>query len=303
MVNNIRSEQLNKRTKRRRFTHNLSLRLIFLTPAGFFMIVLYGISLLVFLRYSFYGFSNGKLYPAWILDSWKQFFTHPYYWGVVLSTLKLAVLVTIISIAIGYPLAYFLYRLNRPKLQQWLAALIFMPLLVSVVVRSYGWLILLSDRGLINYILLSIGVIKQPIHLVYNFTGVVIASIHVLLPFACFPIFSLLMRFDPALKEASTDLGASRLQTFRYITFPISLPGVIGAVQLVFPLILSAFVTPALLGGGRVTVLSQQVYQSTISINWPIAAVDGAMLLVITMLCLLIIEWIAKLLFGNLQSS
>ena len=272
-----------------------------LSPTTLFMFLLYGYALLTFLRYSFYHYEAGRLTAAWELDAWLDYLSDPFYWNILATTLRLAVVVTVLCVVIGYPIAYFLHRLRSDNLKQWFAILIFAPLLVSVVVRAYGWLILLSSSGLVNYLLTSLGLIEEPLRLVFNFTGVVIATVHVLLPFAAFPILSVMVQLEPALKEAASDLGASRWQTFRHVVFPLTIPGVAAAAQIIFPLVLSAFVTPSLLGGGRVTVLSQIIYRSTIDLNWPIGAVAGFVLITLTMIGLLLFERLTRRLFGNWQ--
>lgn len=276
-------------------------RLMMLSPAMVFMVLMYGFALVLFLRYSFFDFDRGRLTSAWQLDAWSTYLTDSFYWGVLLTTVRVSLTVMVFCILIGYPLAYFLHRLPNKNLQQWFSILIFAPLLVSVVVRAFGWLILLSSSGLVNYILLGLGLVDEPVRLIFNFNGVIIATVHVLLPFAVFPILSVLVQMDPDLKEAAHDLGASRWQTFQHIVFPLSVPGVAAAATIVFPLVLSAFVTPQMLGGGRVTVLSQIVYRNTVDLNWPIAAVAGFVLIALTMLGLVVLERVAARMSGYWQ--
>jgi putative spermidine/putrescine transport system permease protein len=240
--------------------------------------------LLTFFEYSFYRFRRGRLEQVFNLDTYYRFLFDDYYHLIIYDTLRMATLVTVLSLIIGYPLAYALYRVNRPSIQRWLGLLIFSPILVSVVVRSYGWMVLLSDQGPVNWLLLRLGIVSEPVTLVFNLIGVVISLTHVFLPFVVFPIFSSLTRIDPALKEAAEDLGATWWTTFRRITFPLSLPGVVAGAQISFTLALGAFVTPAMLGGGRVLVLPLQVYNATSEINWPVAAVGGMALLIISMI-------------------
>lgn len=250
--------------------------------------------LLGFLEYSFYRFRRGRLEQVFTLDTYQRFLTDEYYHAIILDTLRGAALVTILSVLIGYPLAYGLWKINRPGLQRWLGLLIFSPILVSVVVRSYGWTVLLSDQGPVNWLLLKLGAISEPLTLVFNFTGVLIALTHVFLPFVVFPIFSSLTRLDPSIKEAAQDLGAGWWTTFRRITLPLTLPGLVAGAQICFTLALGAFVTPALLGGGRVLVLPLQVYQATTEINWPVAAVGGLVLLLAAMVAVLLFNRLLK---------
>lgn len=258
--------------------------LLLLAPTLLVMAYAFAAPLLSFFEYSFYRFRRGRLEQVFTLDTYSRFLFDDYYHVIIYDTLRMATIVTVLSLAIGYPLAYALYRINRPSIQRWLGLLIFSPILVSVVVRSYGWIVLLSDQGPVNWLLLRLGILSAPVTLVFNLFGVVISLTHVFLPFVVFPIFSSLTRLDPALKEAAQDLGAGWWTTFRRVTFPLSLPGVVAGAQIAFTLALGAFVTPAMLGGGRVLVLPLQVYNATSDINWPVAAVGGIALLIISMI-------------------
>jgi putative spermidine/putrescine transport system permease protein len=258
--------------------------LLLLAPTLAVMAYAFVAPLASFFEYSFYRFRRGRLEQVFNLDTYWRFLTDDYYHIVIYDTLRMATLVTVASLLIGYPLAYALYRINRPAIQRWLALLIFSPILVSVVVRSYGWVVLLGDQGPVNWLLLKLGIVSAPVTLVFNLVGVVISLTHVFLPFVVFPIFSSLIRLDPALKEAAEDLGAGWWTTFRRVTLPLSLPGVVAGAQICFTLALGAFVTPAMLGGGRVLVLPLQIYNATSEINWPVAAVGGMALLLIAML-------------------
>lgn len=258
--------------------------LLLLAPTLLVMAYAFVAPLATFFEYSFYRFRRGRLEQVFTLDTYSRFLFDDYYHLIIYDTLRMATLVTVLSLLIGYPLAYALYRINRPSIQRWLSLLIFSPILVSVVVRSYGWIVLLSDQGPVNWVLLRLGIIAEPLTLVFNLVGVVISLTHVFLPFVVFPIFSALTRLDPELKQAAEDLGAGWWTTFRRITLPLSLPGVVAGAQISFTLALGAFVTPAMLGGGRVFVLPLQVYNATSEINWPVAAVGGMALLIISMI-------------------
>jgi len=266
-------------TTRRRW----SVPLLLLGPTLLVMAYAFVAPLLTFFEYSFYRFRRGRLEQVFTLDTYSRFLFDEYYHIIIYDTLRMATLVTVVSLLIGYPLAYALYRINRPSIQRWLGLLIFSPILVSVVVRSYGWIVLLSDQGPVNWLLLRLGIVVEPLTLVFNLLGVVISLTHVFLPFVVFPIFASLTRLDPELKQAAEDLGAGWWTTFRRITFPLSLPGVVAGAQICFTLALGAFVTPAMLGGGRVLVLPLQVYNATSEINWPVAAVGGMTLLIVSM--------------------
>jgi putative spermidine/putrescine transport system permease protein len=167
--------------------------LLLLAPTLALAIYTLVLPMLTFLQFSFYRLQNGQLQPAWSLDAYRSFLTDDYEHAVVLNSLMLASVVTVFSLAIGYPLAYALWRTRRPALQRWLALLIFSPILVSVVVRSYGWEVLLAERGPVNWLIVTGGLAKAPLRLVFNMTGVLISLTHVFLPFVVFPIFAALV--------------------------------------------------------------------------------------------------------------
>jgi putative spermidine/putrescine transport system permease protein len=261
---------------------------LLLLPVFAVMVYAFVLPLLVFFQYSFFRFEYGKLIEDFTFTTYVQFLTDSYFHTIVLDTLWMALVTTICSILVGYPLAYALWRVNRPGLQRWLGLIIFSPILVSVVVRSYGWTVLLADQGPVNWFLQTVLQFPEPVRLVFNLTGVVISLTHVFLPFVVFPIFSTMTRLDPTLREAAMDLGAGWWTTFRRITFPLTLPGLLAGAQIAFTLALGAFVTPQLLGGGRVLVLPLQVFTATSDINWPLAAVGGITLLVLAMITVVI---------------
>lgn len=256
---------------------------LLLAPVFAVMAFAFVAPLLVFLEYSFWRFEYGKLIEDFTLDTYIDFLTDPYFHTIVYDTVKMALITTLCSIAVGYPLAYALWRITRPGLQRWFGLIIFSPILVSVVVRSYGWTVLLADQGPVNWFLQTVLHFPEPVRLVFNLTGVVISLTHVFLPFVVFPIYSTMTRLDPTLREAAMDLGASWWTTFRRVTFPLTLPGLLAGAQISFTLALGAFVTPQLLGGGRVLVLPLQVFTATTDINWPLAAVGGIALLLLAM--------------------
>jgi putative spermidine/putrescine transport system permease protein len=236
---------------------------------------------------------------VWTLQSYVSYFTDSFSYKVIGESLRLSLLVTALAVAIGYPVAYALHtRVRRPGARAALALLIFSPLLVSVVVRTYGWFILLAGTGLVNTVLRTLGLIAEPISMLFNHTSVVISLTHILLPFAIFPIYSVMSRLDLSLKEAANDLGAGWWDTFVRITLPLTMPGVVAGALICFTLALSSFVTPRLLGGGRVQVLPLMIYNNTVEINWPAGAVAGLTLLVLSVVAV----WMLNTLLQRLPS-
>ncbi|MBS7707398.1 ABC transporter permease [Chelatococcus asaccharovorans] len=222
------------------------------------------------------------------LSVWSQFLGDPFNWRVIWSSVQLAALSTVITILIAYPTAAALLRVrNRFYLVVAYVAL-FSPLLVSVISRSYGWLLLLSDTGFVNQTFGLFGL--GPYRMVFNETGVIIALVHVLLPYAVLPILNIMTQVPPVYREAALDLGASGWTVFRQVTLPLTLPGVIVAAEIIFALSISAFVTPSLLGGGRVLTLSRMLYDNIGLIEWGMAAVQAIVLLTTALAVLFVLE-------------
>lgn len=205
------------------------------------------------------------------------------YVTVLLDSLKIAAMVTAICFALAYPVALWLSRAGRLGAAIGLFALL-LPFWTSVLVRTYAWMVLLGRNGVINRSLRDWGWIDAPLPLLHNTTGVLIGMVHVLLPYMVFPIYAALLRVDPDLSRAAEGLGAPAWRAFLRVTFPLSLPGVSAGCALVFVLSLGFFITPALLGGGRVimiaTLIEQQVREF---LDWPFAAALSAVLLVATL--------------------
>lgn len=270
-----------------------------LGPAIALMAISFIGPLLLFFHYSFLTFRDGTLYDEYSVQAYVKFFTDPFFYKIIWNSIKLAGLVTFSSLVLGYPLAYALHRVQSASLRKWMGVIIFSPLVVSVVVRTYGWMILLSEQGVVNWFLISLDLIDEPLKLVFNLTGVIISLTHIFLPFVVFPIYSVMVKLDSSLKEAAADLGAGAWSTFWRVTLPLTLPGVAAAGNICFTLGLGAFVTPALLGGGRLLVLPLNVYQNTLDINWPLAAVGGMALLALSLLAVAGFNWLARRWFGE----
>src|SRR5690606_1425623 len=191
------------------------------------------------------------------------------YRTVFVNTLLVAVLVTVITVLLAYPLACVLARLEGVWFLLGLYGVLF-PLWISVLVRTFSWMLLLERNGPINRLLQGIGVTDQPLALLFNDTGVVIGMVHVLLPYAVLPLYSTISRIDRRLLLASDGLGASTLATFLRVFLPLSVPGILGGAGFVFLLALGFFITPALLGGANAITLSMLI-ASFISdrLAWP----------------------------------
>ena len=205
------------------------------------------------------------------------------YVSVLADSLRIAAIVTAICLALAYPVALWLSRAGRLGLALGLFALL-LPFWTSVLVRTYAWMVLLGRNGVLNRMLRDWGLIDAPVMLLYNTSGVLIGMVHVLLPYMVFPIYAALLRVDPDLGRAAEGLGAPAWRAFTRITLPLSLPGVSAGCALVFVLSLGFFITPALLGGGRVIMISMLIEQQVREfLDWPFAAALSAVLLAVTL--------------------
>jgi putative spermidine/putrescine transport system permease protein len=267
---------------------------LLVSPAMAVTLLFFAGGMVVLAVFSFRPFVEGRIGAGATVGNYRAFLAGPYYWGVLATSMKLGALVAAACAVVGYPLACALDRLRAPVWRNLAYFLLLSPLLTSVVVRTYGWSLVLGDRGFVNSALLALHVVSQPLKMLYEFSGVSIALVHILLPFMVLPIVGALGQIDPALKEAASDLGAGRLRVFTRVILPLSLQGLIVGCQLVFALTISAFATPSLMGGGRVQVLATLIYNDVGNLDWPMAAVESYLLLALALLCIGAFNWLVR---------
>ncbi len=236
-------------------------------------------------RYSFFVYDPADpLARGFTLANYLRFLSDAYYLGVLAETLAIALAVTLSALILGFPVAYGLARL-KSRWRAVLLVLIISPLYVSAVVRAYGWLVILGDGGLINNLLIWLGIVSRPIRMMFTPWAVVVALTEVALPFMILTLASTLQRIDPALEEAAANLGARPWRVFREVLLPLSMPGIVAGSMLVFILAAGSYATPALIGGRRVKMLVTEVYQQMTAIyNWPFGAAVSFILLLLTLL-------------------
>lgn len=258
---------------------------ILLAPGIIILLLAFALPLGRLFIYSFYKTtSSGAIEPAFVLAQYIKFFTDPYYLEMLWRSVYIGIIVSVICLVLGYFLAFGISRSN-PKYRILLLMLIALPLLTSAVIRNFGWIIILSRKGILNEILLQLNLIQQPLELMYTETGVIIALVHVMLPYMVLVLYSVLDGMDLNLEKAAANLGANKFKVWWYVTFPISKPGIIAGTLLVFSITLSYFITPSLVGGARVKLIATEIEDQTIQLlNWPFASAMGVILL-ITMLC------------------
>ncbi|CAN7256703.1 ABC transporter permease [Aminobacter sp. LjRoot7] len=225
--------------------------------------------------------SGGVLTDVYTFKNYLDFFTDSFNFGLVINSLWISFAVTIATLVCAYPIALFLHRVS-PVWRNVLFVITVSPLLVSSVVRTYGWMVLLGDQGLINGSLLSMGLIAEPIRLINNTLGVFIGLVEILIPYMALALIAGFGKLDQSLEEAAASLGANAFTRFRRIIFPLTLPGVALGCLLCFVLAISSFITPKLLGGGRVFLLATEIFdQAIIQLEWPRAAATSVIVLII----------------------
>lgn len=219
------------------------------------------------------------------LEHYRHFFGTPLYSHVLLTTLRISLVTTGVAMALGYPVALVMVR-TSPLVNRILTTIVIAPLIVSVVVRTYGWQLILANgkTGILNWLLLATGLARSPVKLLYTETAVVIGSLHVFYPMMVLPLASALGRIDPRIEDAARTLGATSWRIFRRITAPLSLPGLAVGATLVFSLTAGSFVTPAILGGNSAQMLGMLVDQQILVVyDWPFGATVATVLVAIVL--------------------
>lgn len=218
---------------------------------------------------------------AFSLESYHYVLTDGAMVAGILRTLLMSGLVALCVTAMAYPIAYFLAR-SKSRWRAVIFALAIAPELAGVVLRTYGWLIILEDGGFINDLLIWSGLISSPLPLAKNLFGVVVGLTHVILPFGVLALLTSIQGIDPNLEKSAQILGASRLAVLRHIVLPLSVPGIVSSMLISFTMAASAYATPALLGGSSFKVLATMIYEQIMFyINWPVAAVMAIALLIL----------------------
>ncbi len=214
------------------------------------------------------------------LEHFSRFLSDPFYLNILWRTVRLSLIITVICAVLGFPYAYIMARVS-PRLRMWMVVAVILPLMTSVVVRTFGWMVLLSRNGLISQWARDLGWAERNFQIMHSEAAIVIGMVQVLLPFMALSILGVITRIDTRLEEASRTMGASFLGTLRTVVLPLSMPGIVAGSLLVFTLSASSFITPSLMGGARIQVLAGLVYKSvTQTLEWPFAAAQAVILFV-----------------------
>jgi putative spermidine/putrescine transport system permease protein len=209
---------------------------------------------------------------SWALGNYTGFFTDRFSYSILGDTLLLGAKATLVCFVFGYPIAWLSSRAGA-RWQSVLLFLVILPILTSVVVRTFAWIVILGRYGVLNQIVLALGLSREPLRLLYTETGVIMVLAQVQMPLMVLPILSVLSKIDPNLADASRALGASEWRTLWKVTLPLSLPGIIAGGILAYAACVTAFVTQSLIGGARLIYMPLDIYQQAVGANnWPFAA-------------------------------
>jgi putative spermidine/putrescine transport system permease protein/spermidine/putrescine transport system permease protein len=216
------------------------------------------------------------------LEHYHHLADHPAYARIFRTTFEVSFMTTALCVLLGYPLAYLLAQLPR-RLAAFGLITVLLPFWTSVLVRTYAWLVLLQGQGLVNHWGMQLGLWSEPLPLVHNFSGTLIGMTHIMLPYLILPLYGSMRAIDEAYVKAAANLGASPVRAFWSVYLPLSLPGLAAGATIVFILCLGFYVTPALLGGGKVILVSMRIASDIeLFFNWGAASALGVVLLVLT---------------------
>jgi len=234
------------------------------------------------------------------LKHYAYFFTNILYIKVFFKTLFAAIITTVVSFLVCFPVAFFIAKVAKPDMARKIFILVIIPFWVSELIRTFAWMIILGDRGVVNQLLLTLHLIKNPIPLLYNNFSVTVGLVYNYLLFMILPIYSTLEGMDPALIEAAQDLGANRFNVFRKIIIPYSIPGIMSGGIMVFMLSIGTYIAPTLLGGTKEIWFTELIYNKFFkAMNWRLGSALAFTLLILTLLFIFSVIKIAGLKFTD----
>jgi ABC-type spermidine/putrescine transport system permease subunit I len=244
----------------------LSLRepYLLLIPVGCLLLPFFVLPLGILIRNSVYrDVDAGLMVPDFTLVNYIKVTTDPFYVTTYLNTFGIALVVATLALVLGYPFAYFLVRYAR-RSRNLLVWLIYTPLTVSIIVRTFGWVVITADTGVVNNVLIAIGAVERPLRILFEVEGMTVGMVHRYLPLMVLPIVNSLSKIDSNLYRAGRTLGAGEVRIFWTVTVPLSLPGIVAGMQLVLAGVLSDFVLPTLLGTTKFRMLAPAIYDEAV---------------------------------------
>lgn len=260
-------------------------------PLGLTYLVFFAAPFAILLGISFYADAEQTRLG---LDSWAKFYGDAFYLKVIFDTLKLGVFAVVATTLLAYPLA-LVFRASGPRAQRLLIFIILMPLLTSVVIRTFAWIVILAREGVVNQTLMGLGLTAAPLNLLQTELGLVIALTQIEMPLMLLPLLTIMSQMDQNLVDASRALGASQWRTFFKVVLPLTLPGWIAGATLVFASATTAFISQSVIGGARLVYLPSLIWQqSTVVYNWPFAAVASLTLLFTVLAGIMALSWLGR---------
>jgi len=271
------------------------------TPGVLFFALLLGAPMVMTFLLSLHSYDfNTGIQTDWTIANYIEVLGDPYFQKIFARTFGLSLLVTVICILIGVPEAYVLSRLSS-KWRSIFLLIVLGPLLISVVVRTLGWALFFGGNGVLTMISQALGFGDEPVSLMFTFTGMTIALVHVLVPFMVISVWASLQKIDPQSEDAGLSLGASKMTVLRRITLPQAMPGILSGSIIVFALTASAFATPAIIGGRRLKVVATAAYDEYLStLNWPLGAAIAIILLLANILIIVSYNKVIERRFANI---
>jgi putative spermidine/putrescine transport system permease protein len=231
---------------------------------------------------------------TWTIANYAKFFTDSFNYSILIGTLLLGVKATCVCLIFGYPIAWLCARASA-RWQSVLLFIVILPILTSVVVRTFAWIVILGRQGVLNQIAMGLGLVNEPVRLLYTEVGVVMVLAQVQMPLMVLPILTVLSKMDPNLADASRVLGAGEWRTFWKVTLPLSLPGIIAGCILTYSASITDFVTQSLIGGARLIYMPLDIYQQAVGANnWPFAAAISIIFMVAVIAVVAVLSLIAR---------
>jgi putative spermidine/putrescine transport system permease protein len=266
-----------------------------LAPAAIVVVIGIVIPIVILFRYSLNHFTPAKMMvDAFTAENYVKFFTDPFYVAVLLRTIRVATVCTAICVILAFPMAYVLAR-TRSRYKNLLLLIVILPLFVGNAVRAAGWMVMFGTRGFVNAVAMGLGLIHEPLQIMYTEFAVVVGIVAVNLPFVVLTLQAVLEGIERPIEEAALGLGAGPLRTFRHVILPLAMPGVIAGTILSFILAMNAYATPVLLGGPTFHMMGPTVYDQFAGLtNWPFGAALAFVLMIATLLLTVTSNWLAQ---------
>lgn len=274
-------------------TYKRALPWLLLCPALLLLVPFFLFPILIMFRNSLSRDDSGTglLVPDLSLANYVRIVTDWFYGAVFVNSLAVALGIALITLVVGYPFAYFLARHVGRRWMPILLWVVYVPILVSVITRVFGWIVITADSGMINAVLLELNLVQGPVRILFEVSGMMIGMVHRYLPLMILPLANSIAKIDPRTLSASISLGASRADTFFRIVLPLSLPGIVAGVQITTAVVLSDYVLPTLLGTTRFRLIAPAVFDEAIgSVRWALAASLAILMLVIVGLLMTILN-------------